>query len=201
VTIGSRAVRTAAAAGVAIGPLVMITGCDVGQPVTARTTTITITPTGAATTATTSTTTPAVEPPTSYAQAMQHFSAGKVDTGVKATFTSPSGNIFCSIAVSGGIPAGCEIKDGRISPPAGMCDTEGGAAPDIGRIEWSGDTPKPICNSDSMISPGAVVLQYGSIATVSGSPFQCLSEAIGMTCINTAGKKGFFMAKGAYKIF
>lgn len=200
-TIGSRAALTVAAAGVTIAALVMIAGCNVGQPVTPRTTTITITPTGAAPTTTTPTTTPTVEPPTSYAQAMQHFSTGKIDTGAKATFTSPTGNIFCSIAASGGIPAGCEIKDGRIAPPAGMCDTEGGAARDIGRIEWSGDTPKPICNSDSMISPGAVVLQYGSIATVAGSPLQCLSETIGMTCINTSGKKGFFLAKGAYKIF
>ena len=52
-----------------------------------------------------------------------------------------------------------------------------------------------------MIQPGAPVLQYGAIATMQGSPFQCVSESIGMTCVNTAGKKGFFLAKGAYSIF
>jgi hypothetical protein len=99
------------------------------------------------------------------------------------------------------VPAGCEVRDGRVTPPPGTCDTSGGGAKDVGRIEWSGDTPKPICNSDTMYQPGAQVLQYGAIAQVQGSPFQCISESIGMTCINTAGKKGFFLAKGAYTIF
>jgi hypothetical protein len=185
-----------------LGTSAIVAGCDAAQPATPRTTTITITPTAAgSTTSALTTTTATSQPPTNYEQALQHFSSGKIDAGAKATFTSPTGNIFCAIASSGGIPAGCEVNDGRIKPPAGTCDTEGGAAPDIGRIEWSGNTPKAICNSDSMIQPGAVVLQYGSIATVSGSPFQCLSETIGMTCISTAGKKGFFLAKGAYKIF
>jgi hypothetical protein len=52
-----------------------------------------------------------------------------------------------------------------------------------------------------MIRPGAPVLQYSSIATAQGSPFRCLSETIGMTCLNTAAKKGFFLAKGAYTVF
>ena len=41
----------------------------------------------------------------------------------------------------------------------------------------------------------------GAIATVQGSPFQCMSENIGMTCVNTTGKKGFFLAKGVYQAF
>ena len=183
---------------------VVLAGCGGGDPVTPRTTTITITPTptGAATTSTTTTTTaPAATPPKTYQQAMQHFAAGKVDTAAKAQFTSPTGNIYCSIAASGDVPPGCEVRDGRINPPAGTCDSGGGGAKDVGRIEWSGDTPKPVCNSDTMIQPGATVLQYGSIAQVQGSPFQCVSETIGMTCINTAGKKGFFLAKGAYNLF
>jgi hypothetical protein len=182
----------------------LLAGCGGGDPVTPRTTTITITPTptGASTTSTTTTTTaPAVTPPKTYEQAMQHFAAGKVDTGAKAQFTSPTGNIFCSITAAGDIPPGCEVRDGRITPPAGTCDSGGGGAKDVGRIEWSGDTPKPVCNSDTMIQPGVPVLQYGSIAQAQGSPFQCVSETIGMTCVNTAGKKGFFLAKGAYTLF
>ena len=182
----------------------LLAGCGGGDPVTPRTTTITITPTptGASTTSTTTTTTaPAVTPPKTYEQAMQHFAAGKVDTAAKAQFTSPTGNIFCSIAASGDVPAGCEVRDGRITPPAGTCDSGGGGAKDVGRIEWSGATPKPVCNSDTMIQPGVPVLQYGSIAQAQGSPFQCVSETIGVTCVNTAGKKGFFLAKGAYTLF
>jgi hypothetical protein len=199
-----RLARLAAGAVAAAVVTVALAGCGGGEPVTPRTTTITITPTptGGSTTSTTSTTTTASsQPPKTYAQAMQHFAAGKVDTAAKAQFTSPTGNIFCSISASGNVPAGCEVRDGRVTPPAGTCDSGGDSAKDVGRIEWSGDTPKPICNSDTMIQPGVPVLQYGSIATVQGSPFRCLSENIGMTCINTTGKKGFFLAKGAYTIF
>lgn len=197
----SRALAGALAAAVVT---VVLAGCGGGDPVTPRTTTITITPTatgGSATSTTTTTTAPAATPPKTYEQAMQHLAAGKVDTAAKAQFTSPTGNIFCSIAPSGGVPAGCELRDGRITPPAGTCDTNGGGAKDVGRIEWNGDTPTLVCNSDTMIQPGVPVLQYGSIAQVQGSPFQCLSETIGMTCVNTTGKKGFFMAKGAYTLF
>jgi hypothetical protein len=200
-----RLLRALAGAGaLALLPLVVGACGGGGDPVTPRTTTITVTPPapGGTGTPTTSTrpTTAAATPPKTYDQAMQHFAAGRVDAAVKAQFTSPTGNIFCSISPSGAVPPGCEVRDGRITPPAGTC-AAGGGAKDVGRIEWQGDTPKPVCNSDTMIQPGAPVLQYGSIAAVQGSPFQCLSESIGMTCINTAGKKGFFLAKGAYSVF
>jgi hypothetical protein len=186
----------------AVVPL-LVSACGAGgDPAAPRTTTVTVTPPGGtSTTPSTTTTTPPVQPPKTYQQAMQHFAAAKVDAAAKPQFTSPTGNIFCSVAASGDVPPGCEVRDGRIAPPAGTCDTGGGGAKDVGRIEWSGDTPKPVCNSDTMIQPGVPVLQYGSIAKAQGSPFECLSETIGMTCINTAGKKGFFLAKGAYQIF
>ena len=194
----------AGAVALAVVPLV-VSACGGGNdPVTPITTTVTVTPSSGSskgTTSTTSTTTtPAAQPPKTYEQAMQHFAAGKIDAAAKPQFTSPTGNIYCSIAPSGAVPAGCELRDGRVTPPAGTCPP-GAAAKDVGRIEWSGDTPKPVCNSDTMIQPGAQVLQYGAIAMMQGSPFQCISESIGVTCINTAGKKGFFLAKGAYSIF
>ena len=194
----------AGAVALAVVPLV-VSACGGGNdPVTPITTTVTVTPSSGSskgtTSTTTTTTTPAAQPPKTYEQAMQHFAAGKIDAAAKPQFTSPTGNIYCSIAPSGAVPAGCELRDGRVTPPAGTCPP-GAAAKDVGRIEWSGDTPKPVCNSDTMIQPGAPVLQYGAIAMMQGSPFQCISESIGVTCINTAGKKGFFLAKGAYSIF
>ena len=196
----------AGAVALAVVPLV-VSACGGGNdPVTPITTTVTVTPSSGSskgttsTTSTTTTTTPAAQPPKTYEQAMQHFAAGKIDAAAKPQFTSPTGNIYCSIAPSGAMPAGCELRDGRVTPPAGTCPP-GAAAKDVGRIEWSGDTPKPVCNSDTMMQPGAPVLQYGAIAMMQGSPFQCISESIGVTCINTAGKKGFFLAKGAYSIF
>ncbi len=190
----------AAAVTVALVPL-LLSACGGDAPATPRTTTVTITPTPTGTSTSSTTTTPTTTPPKTYAQAMQHFAAGKVDVAAKAAFTSPTGNIYCSISSSGGIPPGCEVGEGRITPPAGTCDTGGGGPKDVGRIEWSGDTPKPVCNGDTMFHPGMPVLQYGTIATAQGSPFQCLSENIGMTCINTTGKKGFFLAKGVYQLF
>ncbi|HEY7987715.1 MAG TPA: hypothetical protein VIE19_00765 [Lapillicoccus sp.] len=198
-----RLVRSLAGAGALILLPLMVGACGGGDPVTPRTTTITVTPSagGASTSATSSTTpTAAATPPKTYEQAMQHFATGRVDAAAKAQFTSPTGNIYCSISASGDVPPGCEVRDGRVAPPAGTCDS-GGGAKDVGRIEWQGDTPKPVCNSDTMIRPGAPVLQYSSIATAQGSPFRCLSETIGMTCLNTAAKKGFFLAKGAYTLF
>lgn len=206
-TTTTRRLRAVAGAvALAVVPLVVSACGGGGEPVTPLTTTITVTPSSGSskgttsTTSTTTTTTPAAQPPKTYEQAMQHFAAGKIDAAAKPQFTSPTGNIYCSIAPSGAVPAGCELRDGRVTPPAGTCPP-GAAAKDVGRIEWSGDTPKPVCNSDTMIQPGAPVLQYGAIAMMQGSPFQCISESIGVTCINTAGKKGFFLAKGAYSIF
>lgn len=194
----------AAALAVGLVPLALGACGGTNQPTTPLTTTVTVTPSPAgsnSSTPTTSTsTTPAPKPPTTFDQAMQHFAAGRLDAGAKAQFTSPTGNIFCSIA-AGDVPRGCEVRDGRVTPPAGTCDTGGGGATDVGRIEWSDDTPKPICNSDTMYQPGAQVLQYGSIAQVQGSPVQCLSETLGMTCVDPTAKKGFFLAKGAYTIF
>ena len=205
-TTTTRRLRAVAGAvALAVVPLV-VSACGGGNdPVTPITTTVTVTPSsgsskGTTSTSTTTTTTPAAQPPKTYEQAMQHFAAGKIDAAAKPQFTSPTGNIYCSIAPSGAVPAGCELRDGRVTPPAGTCPP-GAAAKDVGRIEWSGDTPKPVCNSDTMIQPGAPVLQYGAIAMMQGSPFQCISESIGVTCINTAGREGFFLAKGAYSIF
>ncbi len=186
-----------------------LAGCGGGgdQPVTPRTTTVTVTPspTGAGSTTTpsttTSTTTAADRPPNTYDEATRQFAGAKVDTGVQKVFTSPTGNIFCSISTGGDVPAGCELKDGRIAAPADMCNTGDAGAKDIGRIEWSGDAPKPICNSDSIYQVGAVVLQYGTFAAMPGSPYQCLSKEFGMTCIDTTSKQGFFIARNTYVTF
>jgi hypothetical protein len=195
---------------VAVAAAFGLAGCGVtDQPVTPRTTTVTVTPTGGATTGsstttpstTTSTTTAADQPPTTYDEASRLFAAAKVDANAQKVFTSPTGNIFCSIGTGADVPAGCEVKDGRIAAPPDVCPTGDAGAKDIGRIEWSGDAPTPICNTDSIYQVGAVVLQYGTIAATAGSPYQCLSKEFGMTCIDTASKKGFFLAKNTYVTF
>ena len=190
-----------------------VAGCGGGdQPAPVTTTTVTITPTPASSsmttppttstsTTSTSTTTAASRPPSTYDEATALFATGVVDVAVQKVFTSPTGNIFCSIQTSASEPAGCELRDGRVAAPADVCPTGGPGAPDIGRIEWSDDTPKPICNSDSIYQVGAVVLQYGAIAAMQGSPFRCMSKEFGMTCLDTASKKGFFLARNTFVTF
>jgi hypothetical protein len=202
-----RAARGTATVAVVAAAALGLAGCGAtDQPATPRTTTVTVTPSvtpsGSSTASTSSTTTTAADrPPTTYDEASRLFAAAKVDANAPKVFTSPTGNIFCSIGTNGDVPAGCEVKDGRIAAPPDVCPTGDAGAKDIGRIEWSGDAPKPICNTDTIYQVGAVVLQYGTIAVTPGSPYQCLSKEFGMTCIDTASKKGFFLARNTYVTF
>lgn len=189
----------AAAAGV-------LTGCSLGGPVTPRTTTITITPTPIntgtvpTTSASTSTTSsPQDAPPTTYAEAQARLAKGQHAASPTPVFVTPSGNIYCDMGA--GPLAGCELKVGRMKPPsADYCGT-GGGAKDIGRIEFTPGGPRPTCNSDTIFRPGAPVLAYGSIARVERRPFTCLSESIGVTCLDTDRQKGFFIARDTYRTF
>lgn len=204
----TRAAVAAVAAGAASA--LALAGCGGNeQPTPARTTTIAVTPTPAtnAKPATTSTspsstsTTTAAKPPSTYEEAAALLATGTVDSAVQKVFTSPTGNIFCSVEPGGSTPAGCELRDGRVAAPADACPTGDAAAKDIGRIEWRDGTPTPICNSDSIYQVGAVVLQYGAIATLPGSPIRCMSKEYGMTCIDTTSKKGFFVARNTFVTF
>lgn len=181
-----------------------LAGCGGATPTTPRTTTITITPpaTSPATSATTSApstsaTTPVAGQPKSYDEALAHLATGRVDPQVTSAFTSPTGNISCRVT---GSSSGCELKTGRIAPATPTSCPAGGAK-DIGRVELSADGPRAVCNSDTIAKPGAPVLGYGRLATPAGTPYQCLSESIGVTCVDTAQQKGFFLARDTYVIF
>ncbi len=180
----------------------LLAGCGAGTPATPRTTTITVpAPPATSTSAPSSTTatTPSATPPTSYDQAQAKFAAAQVDDGVKGQFTSPTGNIYCDIGTDASTN-GCELKTGRIAPPtASFCPA--GGAPDIGRVQFSPQGPIAVCNSDTIAKEGVGVLKYGTISRIQGSPLQCVSESIGMTCVDTSQKKGFFMARDTFRIF
>ncbi|MEO9151805.1 MAG: DUF6636 domain-containing protein [Lapillicoccus sp.] len=164
-------------------------------------TTVTITPTVTPTPTTPpSTTTPPPTPPQTYADAVRHLATGTPDAAASKTFASPTGNIYCDIFAGSGV-RGCELKTGRIAPPTpDYCGgTGGGGAKDIGRVEFSRAGPVAICNSDTILKDGAPVLKYGSVATA-GS-IACISESIGMTCLDSGTKKGFFLARDTFFIF
>jgi len=195
------------AALVALPPIaLLLAGCGGGGggPAVPRTTTITVTPSDPPTSTSSTSAPPATTsapsaPPTSYEQALAHFSTGEVDNQVKGRFSSPTGNIFCDMGADGSTN-GCELRLGRIAPPTPDFCPPGGAK-DIGRVELVPEGPKAVCNSDSIVKPGSAVLTYGSISRIAGSPLQCLSESIGMTCLDTTAKKGFFLARDTLRIF
>lgn len=189
----------------------LLAACGDGSPTQPQTTTVTMTPTVTPTTpkattstpsTTTTTTAPPVTAPTTYAEAQQHFATGKADPKAGAAFVSPTGNIFCNIGSAAGPPFGCELKTGRIPPPTpDYCATKGGA-PDVGRVEFKETGgPQAVCNTDSIVQQDVPVLQYGSVGGVAGSVYRCLSESIGMTCIDSSAQQGFFIARTSFRIF
>lgn len=210
VTTPARHTRTSLAVLSTVCVGLLLAACGGGAPETPQTTTITVTPspsanrstaTSSTTTTTSTTTTPALKAPTTFDEAMAHLAKGTADPAAGSAFTSPTSNIFCTVGREGAAsPVGCELKEGRIAPTkAGTCPT--GGPQDIGRIEFLSNGPTPICNSDSIIQVGVPVLKYGSIGVSGTTPYQCLSESIGMTCVDTTAKHGFFIARSTYALF
>jgi hypothetical protein len=133
--------------------------------------------------------------PRTYDDALKHFDAAKEMTALKR-FVTPSGNIYCNVGLSRTIK-GCEIGVGAIKDPA-VCSGVP-VSKYVGRIEWVNGRAVPVCNTDTMREPGAKTLRYG-YATTAGK-FACVSETIGVTCINLKKTEGFFLHKGEYVIF
>ena len=136
--------------------------------------------------------------PRTYDAAVAHFKNAPGKLRSDKRFVTPSGNIYCAMKVRY-IPTGCEISQGTVKDPDAC------PAPDItqyvGRLEFHHGRAVAICNSDTIRTPGAPRLNYGDAARVPGSPYACLSEVIGVTCINHDEQEGFFLHKGEYVIF
>jgi hypothetical protein len=135
--------------------------------------------------------------PRTYDAAVKHFDQAKGDVLPMKKFILPSGNIYCAIAVRG--PKGCEINEGSIKDPA-VCSGNP-VSKYVGRVEFIRGRATPVCNTDTIRTPGAKVLPYGSAARVRNSKYMCLSESIGVTCINLVETEGFFLHRGDYVIF
>jgi hypothetical protein len=136
--------------------------------------------------------------PRTYDAALKHFSNAKGTERAYKKFVTPSGNIYCALKVSG-YPTGCEISQGSVKDPD-VCS--GNPVSDrVGRVEFHGGRAVPVCNTDSIRTPGARTLKYGDIAHIPGWHYACLSEEIGVTCINENKTEGFFLHRGEYVIF
>ncbi len=142
---------------------------------------------------------PATGAPTSYADALARLGQAALDPKVSGVFTSPTGNIFCTVARDA-LVKGCEVAEGRVAPPKPMtCPSPG--AKDVGRVEWQPSGPVPTCNSDTIRVQGAPKLAYGTTSDVAGSAYACLSESVGVTCIDRDLGRGFFIARGSFTLF
>jgi hypothetical protein len=105
-------------------------------------------------------------------------------------FSSPSGNIGCTLSSEG---ARCDIAERAWDPPA---------APDSCTQEWGRgllvgpDGPAFVCTSESVLGAGEV-LDYGEVLT--RGDFTCVSEQDGMRCTSTTGA-GFVLARASYEV-
>jgi len=122
---------------------------------------------------------------------------GSAPTGtVRAyrSFQSVSKNIACAIDRK---YARCDVeKKSFTSPPKpGDCQLDWGSA-----VAVEGSVAGAfICHGDTVMNPGAPVLQYGE-SSVIGS-IQCDSSSAGIECRNTGTGHGFFLAREKYRVF
>lgn len=140
--------------------------------------------------------------PASYAESASRVEAARIATSVQGRFLSPTGNIFCDVIRDGSAVA-CEIAEGRVDAPPGVCGTDGSRQ--VRRLELTFDRVEAVCGAgsirDDAAASGAPKLRYGYRTIVAGTPIQCLSEKTGVTCIDTAGQRGYFLAKGTFALF
>jgi len=135
--------------------------------------------------------------PASFDEAKGRIDAAAPAASVGEAFRSPTGNIVCRR--SAGSAVACEVQQGRIPPPLPTICPPGGAK-DIGRIELGTAGARPVCNSDTIRTSSEPVLGYGSRTQPSGTT-ACLSETTGVTCIDEAGRHGFFLARNTFVTF
>lgn len=104
------------------------------------------------------------------------------------SFTSPTGNIFCSMTVS---EVSCEI--GNISsPPAGPEGCTGAGTGHVVTLDAEG-VHVPCLDEAPGDTAGEVdVLDYGSTRTV--GDFTCTSASDGMSCVEDSSGTGFRLA-------
>jgi hypothetical protein len=104
-------------------------------------------------------------------------------------FQTPSHNIGCLYSSS---PASlrCDIRSGLKPPPS---------KPKGCTVDWTGGyqvgptgRAQKVCAGDTVLSPGARVVRYGTIWR--GGAFTCRSSTSGLRCRNRSGH-GFFLSR------
>ncbi len=131
--------------------------------------------------------------PGDYAEAARRVSASRVDGAVTTAFRSPSGNLRCTVT-GGGSQLACEVGEGRPKPPASSPCPAGGPST-VGRVELTSDGARLVCNGDTEVAGTPPTLAYGRSARMPGTPFACVSEQAGVTCVDSERRHGLFLAR------
>ena len=113
-------------------------------------------------------------------------------------FRTPSDNIYCGFnTFSGQGEVRCDIKSytPTLGQPPGDCDLDWGDSFSIGARDKRGSV---VCHGDTIISPGAKVISYGTSWSRRG--ITCAVEETGVTCTNRKGH-GFFVSRREQNVF
>lgn len=197
--------RSGAMAAAATLVALIVAGCGGGdgavttvtQTKTVTVTTTTAPPVTTPTRTTTTTAPPAATPPATYEQALARVSAAAVRTVRR--FESPSGNFYCDLRVVDGL-GGCEFTRTTVKPHSDDACPE--VADDgIGRLVIDKGEVFAQCITDTIRTTlDPPVLSYGVVARAPGTPMQCLSQRIGLTCIDIDHRVGFFVNTSGYRL-
>lgn len=134
------------------------------------------------------------QPVQSYEAALARFDTFGQEPQDEGRFQTPDG-IYCLL--DSDFVQGCELNRGGIPAPE-FCGE--GPSQSVGRIERTGSSFEPVCNSDTIREPGAPKLAFDSIGA-GASGLMCLAQSIGVTCIDRAAEQGFFLSASQYEVF
>ena len=110
------------------------------------------------------------------------------------TFRTPSKNIYCAYYSPPAFMR-CDIRSGLHPKPSGKC-REGDYGQSVGMTAIG--RAHVLCISDSVYSPTARALPYGSSWSHGG--FRCVSRSVGLTCTSSHGH-GFFLSRQSWKVY
>jgi len=110
------------------------------------------------------------------------------------TFRTPSKNIYCAYYSPPAFMR-CDIRSGLYPKPSGKC-VEGDLGQSVGMTATG--RAHALCASDTVYTPTARVLPYGSSWSHGG--FRCVSRSVGLTCTSSRGH-GFFLSRQSWKVY
>lgn len=113
-------------------------------------------------------------------------------------FTTPSGNIRCTMTPSLPSELMCSVEHYDFAPPV---------RPASCRLNWSASlldltneaAELGRCVGDAQVTYSSNVLTYGSVIRAHG--FSCYSGSAALTCLNTDGGHGFSVSKASLHTF